>query len=215
MNNFDPLIHKPPRLDRYGFNTDPMSVRNMLNRQAKNILTEKIDIPKWWSGKVITSIPSPKDEEKKPEGATQKSRSASMTQAGFGSLQEKMTRTKLIEKRKKEALPDLTYDLDGDGFVGGRDYMVARRFDKGNKNYLTKDERESVFKALAEVSFFLTDVCRVMKTNSFGTSKLLALCASIDFFRNVVKSSRLMIIGSLLALILSSHCRKFSPRLPP
>ena len=76
-----------------------------------------------------------------------------MTQAGFGSLQEKMTRTKLIEKRKKEALPDLTYDLDGDGFVGGRDYMVARRFDKGAKNYLTKDEREEVFKALGEVSF--------------------------------------------------------------
>lgn len=52
-------------------------------------------------------------------------------------LPEKKTRTKLIESRKKEILPDISYDLDGDGFVGGRDYVVARRFDEGHKNALT------------------------------------------------------------------------------
>ena len=35
----------------------------------------------------------------------------------------------MMEARKKEAIPDISYDLDGDGFVGGRDYVVARRFD--------------------------------------------------------------------------------------
>ena len=47
----------------------------------------------------------------------------------------------MYECRKKEALPDISYDLDGDGYVGGRDYVVARRFDEGFKNYLTVDER--------------------------------------------------------------------------
>ena len=63
-----------------------------------------------------------------------------------------MTRTKLIERRKKEKLPDQSYDIDGDGFVGGRDYFIAKQFDKGAKNYLSPEEREEVFKALNEVS---------------------------------------------------------------
>ena len=56
----------------------------------------------------------------------------------------------MIEYRKKENIPDLTYDLDGDGFVGGRDYVIARRFDEGQKNYLTKEEREKAFQAVAD-----------------------------------------------------------------
>ena len=58
--------------------------------------------------------------------------------------------TKLKEIRKKEILPDISYDLDGDGFVGGRDYVIARRFDEGFKNYLTSDERIKVNKALED-----------------------------------------------------------------
>lgn len=56
-----------------------------------------------------------------------------------------MTCTRLVEKRKLEALPDISYDVDGDGFVGGRDYVVARRFDVGQKNYLTAEERKKMF----------------------------------------------------------------------
>jgi hypothetical protein len=59
-------------------------------------------------------------------------------------IPEKMTYTKLKEMRRKEVLPDLSYDLDGDGFVGGRDYVIARRFDEGFKNYLTQDEKKKV-----------------------------------------------------------------------
>jgi hypothetical protein len=54
----------------------------------------------------------------------------------------------LLELRKKEVIPDISYDLDGDGFVGGRDYVVARRFDNGFKNFLTKEERKNAFDAL-------------------------------------------------------------------
>ena len=57
------------------------------------------------------------------------------------SMTSKITRTKMLDYRRKEAIPDVSYDLDGDGFVGGKDYVVARKFDKGFKNYLTPDER--------------------------------------------------------------------------
>lgn len=46
-------------------------------------------------------------------------------------LPEKMTKTKLLAERKAEKIPHVSYDLDGDGFVGGKDYVVARRFDIG------------------------------------------------------------------------------------
>ena len=53
----------------------------------------------------------------------------SSTEDIISGVPKKMTRTELLELRKKEAIPDISYDLDGDGYVGGRDYVVARRFD--------------------------------------------------------------------------------------
>ena len=141
---FDPHTHKPPQLDSFGFNADPMSVRNMMARHTKNVLSQPVDVPKWWSGKhVPLSAEVTMDESAKPVP-----RSKGMAMA----LDEKMTRTKLFERRKKEKLPDPSYDIDGDGFVGGRDYFIARHFDQGAKNYLTKEEREKLYKALTEVS---------------------------------------------------------------
>lgn len=37
---------------------------------------------------------------------------------------------KLKEDRKKQDLPHISYDLDGDGYVGARDYFIAKQFDK-------------------------------------------------------------------------------------
>ena len=102
-------------------------------------------------------------------------------------LPEKKTRTKLIESRKKEILPDISYDLDGDGFVGGRDYVVARRFDQGFKNALTKEEREQAIEAVKNVSklkitqFFYRDSRR----SSYGTSKLQEHSASTESLLSV------------------------------
>ena len=44
--------------------------------------------------------------------------------------EEKKTLTALIAKRREERLPHISYDLDGDGFVGGRDYVIAKLYDK-------------------------------------------------------------------------------------
>ena len=65
-----------------------------------------------------------------------------------GGLPKKRTLTQLLEERKSEIIPDISYDLDGDGYVGGRDYVVARRFDHGFKNYLSKEEKEEAIEAL-------------------------------------------------------------------
>ena len=43
----------------------------------------------------------------------------------------------MLKNRKKEVLPHISYDLDDDGLVGNRDYIIARKFDKGCKNYLS------------------------------------------------------------------------------
>lgn len=51
--SFDPLLHKVPRLDRFGFNDDPMNARNMLQRATKNILAEPVNVPAWWQEKRI------------------------------------------------------------------------------------------------------------------------------------------------------------------
>ena len=39
-----------------------------------------------------------------------------------------MTRTELIELRRKEKLPDISYDLDKDGYVGGRDLVFSHLY---------------------------------------------------------------------------------------
>ena len=54
----------------------------------------------------------------------------------------------MLANRRREAIPDQSYDLDGDGQVSGRDYVIARKFDKGYKNYLTKEEKDEAFKAI-------------------------------------------------------------------
>jgi len=54
----------------------------------------------------------------------------------------------MIENRKKEILPHISYDLDNDGTVGNRDYVLARKFDDGAKNYLTNTERSTDIQAM-------------------------------------------------------------------
>lgn len=159
---FDPLKHHPPRIDQFGYNKETHKGRELLNRNAKNVLTQAVRVPQWWHSKTIrdsqfkgahgkhsSAIPGTLDasveEGQEPAASSSKRRSNSIVM-----LPEKMTVTKLKEMRKREILPDLSYDLDGDGFVGGRDYVVARRFDEGFKNYLTEEERGKVKKALQE-----------------------------------------------------------------
>ena len=59
-----------------------------------------------------------------------------------------MTRTKLLELRKKENIPDISYDLDGDGYVGGRDYVLGKRFDVDGDGKLNDIEKKNALEAI-------------------------------------------------------------------
>ena len=40
------------------------------------------------------------------------------------------TYQEVATKRRKEFVPDISFDLDGDGQVGNRDLVIAKLFDK-------------------------------------------------------------------------------------
>ena len=50
---------------------------------------------------------------------------------------EKKTRSIILMQRKTEQIPHMSYDLDGDGIVGGRDLVIAKIFDKNRNGKLT------------------------------------------------------------------------------
>ena len=56
------------------------------------------------------------------------------------------TRTELMELRKKDNLPDISYDLDGDGVVSSKDYYLGKRFDLDKDGKLNYSEFVSVFR---------------------------------------------------------------------
>ena len=60
-----------------------------------------------------------------------------------------MTRTELIELRKKEKIPDISYDLDKDGYVGGRDLVIAKRYDIDKDGKLNEQEKKNAYEGLA------------------------------------------------------------------
>ncbi len=48
-------------------------------------------------------------------------------------------------------MPDKSYDLDGDGFVGNRDYVIAKHFDKDQNGKLNASERLAAMTAVQNV----------------------------------------------------------------
>ena len=60
------------------------------------------------------------------------------------------TRTELLAQRKQARIPDITFDLDGDGTVGGQDLVLATLFDLDKDGKLNKDERRRADEAVTE-----------------------------------------------------------------
>lgn len=86
--------------------------------------------------------------------------------------QKVKTNTELHETRRLAKIPDISFDLDGDGNVGGRDYVISKLFDKDGDGKLNAQERKAADEAVRNVSFnlFLTFVvCRELKISSSGT----------------------------------------------
>ena len=56
--------------------------------------------------------------------------------------------TELVKKRRMDKIPDPSFDLDGDGFVGGRDYVISKRFDVNKDGKLDENERKAAIDAI-------------------------------------------------------------------
>ena len=58
------------------------------------------------------------------------------------------TRTLLKHEHRSEFIPHPSYDIDGDGIVGGKDLAIAKIFDKDKDGILNEKERANAMKAL-------------------------------------------------------------------
>lgn len=63
--------------------------------------------------------------------------------------QSPMTQTKLFERRKKERIPDISYDLDKDGYVGEKDFVLAKRYDVDMDGKLNEQEKKAAYEGIA------------------------------------------------------------------
>ncbi|MCQ2819896.1 MAG: hypothetical protein MJ252_21740 [archaeon] len=59
------------------------------------------------------------------------------------------TRTELLEIRKKERIPDISYDLDKDGYVGNRDMVISKLYDLDRDGKLNETEKKNAYEGLA------------------------------------------------------------------
>lgn len=124
---FDPIMHQPPRIDEFGFNALP---KMRLNDDGKNILKDQtIQVPDWWK------------DGKNEQNCTIQSNG-----------QKVKTNTELQDARRKQRIPDISFDLDGDGNVGGRDFVISKLFDKDGDGKLNAEERRAAEEAVRNVS---------------------------------------------------------------
>jgi hypothetical protein len=62
------------------------------------------------------------------------------------------TKTEMLAKRHAALRPDISYDLDGDGIVGNRDYVISKLFDTKGNGKLDAQERRNADEAIKNVS---------------------------------------------------------------
>lgn len=58
----------------------------------------------------------------------------------------------MLNERHRQKRPDISFDLDGDGFVGGRDFVISKIFDKDGDGKLNAEERKAADDAVRNVS---------------------------------------------------------------
>ena len=120
-------MHQPPRIDEFGFNKN---YKMKLGDDGSNILRNKnIQVPTWWK------------DSQQPNVTIQ------------ANGQKVKTNTELQAARHAQKKPDISFDLDGDNFVGNRDYVIAKLFDKDGDGKLNKEERAAADEAVRNVSF--------------------------------------------------------------
>lgn len=101
------------------------------------------------------------------------------------------TLTELKDNRRKAKVPDISYDLNGDGNVSNREYLIAKLFDTNQDGRLSNSERKVAMEAVANVSIFTN--LRVSRTGLFGMLNKLARRDNSESCRREVFVSMLKI----------------------
>ena len=72
--------------------------------------------------------------------------------------QKVKTAVELADARRGDKRPDISFDLDGDGHVGDRDYFLSKHFDKDCDGKLNAKEKAEAIEAISKVSspFFMS-----------------------------------------------------------
>ena len=58
------------------------------------------------------------------------------------------TRSQLLDFRKKQRIPDISYDLDKDGYVGNKDYVISKIYDVDNDGKLNEIEKKNAYEGI-------------------------------------------------------------------
>ena len=75
------------------------------------------------------------------------------------------TFAELEDNRKKAMKADPSFDLDGDGVVGNRDFLISKLFDKDGDGKLNIVERRNAEEAIRNVSeVFASFICPFLTT---------------------------------------------------
>ena len=61
-----------------------------------------------------------------------------------------LTRSELMQIRRKEKIPDPSYDLDQDGYVGNVDLVLSKRFDVDKDGKLNEKEKKEAYEGIAK-----------------------------------------------------------------
>ena len=61
-----------------------------------------------------------------------------------------LTRSELMQIRRKEKVPDPSYDLDQDGYVGNVDLVLSKRFDVDKDGKLNEKEKKEAYEGIAK-----------------------------------------------------------------
>jgi hypothetical protein len=57
----------------------------------------------------------------------------------------------MLIKRKRDAVPHHSFDLDGDGVVGSQDLIISKLYDQDHDNVLNSQERSQATQAIKSV----------------------------------------------------------------
>ena len=108
---FDPLTHVAPKYTIMG---TMVNSTKLLRGPRLDKSSSEVKIPKNWTRPGSVAHPNNKPAIR--------------------------TKRELEATRRKEKLPDSTYDLDGDGAVSNKDFFLARQFDTEAKGSLTAEQ---------------------------------------------------------------------------